>query len=227
MLDGSDSLFEWVDDPAAPAPGLVPFADMPQIERADYVFNANDSYWLSNPDEPLTGYSPLHGVADVPAVAADAHEHDAARANGEGPWTVEDIETTLFAERSAITELLRQPLVDACTATPTVDLNGTTVDLTLACETLASWDGTYTLDARGAILFREWLSRFDYVELIDAGRLFADAFDPANPATTPSTPVDDRSEWLVGARQHDPDAAAARHPGRRAARRLAVRGAHR
>ena len=47
------------------------------------------------------------------------------------------------------------------------------------------------------MLFREWLSRFDWVDRTDAGRLFADAFDPANPATTPSTPVDDRSEWLV------------------------------
>jgi acyl-homoserine-lactone acylase len=115
----------------------------------------------------------------------------------DGPWTADDIESTLFAERSAVTELLYQPLVDACKANPTVDLNGATVDLTLACETLASWDGTYALDARGAILFREWLARFDYNELIDTGRLFADAFDPANPATTPSTPVDDRSEWLV------------------------------
>ena len=79
MLDGSDSLFEWVDDPAAPAPGLVPFADLPQIERSDYVFNANDSYWLSNPDEPLTGFSPMHGVSRRAAVAADSHQPDAAR----------------------------------------------------------------------------------------------------------------------------------------------------
>jgi acyl-homoserine-lactone acylase len=175
MLDGSDSLFEWIDDPAAPAPGLVPFSSMPQIERSDYVFNANDSYWLSNPSEPLTGFSPLHGVADVPQpprtrtnlMLLEGHD---------GTWTAADIETTLFAERSAVTELLHQPLVDACTASPSVDLNGTTLDLTTACDALASWDGTFTLDARGAVLFREWLSRFDYNELIDTGRLFADAF---------------------------------------------------
>ncbi len=196
MLDGSDSLFEWVDDPAAPAPGLVPYADVPQIERADYVFNANDSYWLSNPDEPLTGFSPMHGVADVPQ-STRTRTNIMLLEEHEGSWTAEDIETTLFAERSTITELLRQPLVDACTATPTVNLNGAEVDLTLACETLAAWDGTYTLDARGAIMFREWLARFDYNELIDTGRLFADAFDPAHPATTPSTPIEDRSEWLV------------------------------
>jgi acyl-homoserine-lactone acylase len=196
MLDGSDSLFEWVDDPSAPAPGLVPYAEMPQIERADYVFNANDSYWLSNPDEPLTGFSPMHGVADVPQ-STRTRTNIMLLEERDRPWTAADIEATLFAERSAVTDLLRQPLVDACTETPTVNLNGADVDLALACETLAAWDGTYTLDARGAILFREWLARFDFNELIDAGRLFADAFDPANPATTPSTPVEDRSQWLV------------------------------
>jgi acyl-homoserine-lactone acylase len=196
MLDGSDSLFEWVDDPAAPAPGLVPYADVPQIERADYVFNANDSYWLSNPDQPLTGFSPMHGVVDVPQ-SPRTRTNIMLLEQREGPWTADDIEATLFAERSAVTELLRQPLVDACTESPNVSLNGADVDLTLACETLAAWDGTYTLDARGAIVFREWLARFDFPELIGAGRLFADAFDPANPATTPSTPVEDRSQWLV------------------------------
>ena len=175
MLDGSDSLFEWIDDPAAPAPGLVPFSSMPQIERSDYVFNANDSYWLSNPSEPLTGFSPLHGVADVPQ-SPRTRTNLMLLEGHDGTWTAADIETTLFAERSAVTELLHQPLVDACTASPSVDLNGTTLDLTTACDALASWDGTFTLDARGAVLFREWLSRFDYNELIDTGRLFADAF---------------------------------------------------
>src|SRR5690606_36983674 len=33
----------------------------------DYVFNANDSYWLSNAQNLLDGdYSPLHGRRDVP-----------------------------------------------------------------------------------------------------------------------------------------------------------------
>lgn len=196
MLDGSDSLFEWVDDPAAPAPGLVSYANMPAIERSDYVFNANDSYWLSNPNEPLTGFSPLHGVANTPQTPR-TRTNIMLLEDHEGTWTLDDIQTTLFAERSALAEMLRQPLVDACTATPTVELGGSTVDLTEACSVLAAWDGTFTLDARGAIVFREWLSRFDFDDYVDAGRLFVDSFDPAKPASTPSTPVDDRSEWLA------------------------------
>ena len=38
--------FQWVDDNGARDPGLVPYRDMPKIERDDYVFNANDSFWV-------------------------------------------------------------------------------------------------------------------------------------------------------------------------------------
>src|SRR5690606_19752955 len=66
LLDGGNSLFEWVEEPGARSPGLVPYARTPKIERTDFVFNANDSYWLSNPHAPLTGYSPLHGASRTP-----------------------------------------------------------------------------------------------------------------------------------------------------------------
>ena len=42
LLDGSNSLFQWQDDPGARDPGLVPFDEMPMTERTDYVFNAKD-----------------------------------------------------------------------------------------------------------------------------------------------------------------------------------------
>ena len=66
LLDGSDPLYEWVDDPDARDPGLVPFDEMPQLERTDFLFNANDPYWFVNPDELLTGYSPAHGLEETP-----------------------------------------------------------------------------------------------------------------------------------------------------------------
>ena len=59
LLDGGDSRFEWVDHAAARDPGILPFSSLPQLERRDYVFNANDSYWLANSDELLEGLDPL------------------------------------------------------------------------------------------------------------------------------------------------------------------------
>ena len=35
-------------------PGLVPFSEMPLVQRTDYVFNASDSFWVPNAEFPLT-----------------------------------------------------------------------------------------------------------------------------------------------------------------------------
>lgn len=196
MLDGSNSLYDWVDDPGAPAPGLVPYAALPQLERSDYVFNANDSYWLANPDQLLAGYSPMHGREGIDQ-SPRTRTNVMLLEGHQGTWTLDDVQSTLFSDRATLAELLREPLVGACTTTPSVDLNGTVVDLTAACTALTGWDGTFTDDARGAIVFREWLSRFDYADRVDAGRLFSDRFDAADPAGTPSVPVTDRADWLV------------------------------
>ena len=48
LLDGGDSKFEW-QDAGGKAPGIVPFSKSPLLERQDYVFNSNDSYWLTPP----------------------------------------------------------------------------------------------------------------------------------------------------------------------------------
>ena len=61
VLDGSDARFEWLEDPKATIAGNVPFAQKPLQDRTDYIFNANDSYWLTNVSEPMAEHSPLYG----------------------------------------------------------------------------------------------------------------------------------------------------------------------
>ena len=34
---------------------------MPHLLRSDYVTNSNDSYWLSNPTQPLEGFARIIG----------------------------------------------------------------------------------------------------------------------------------------------------------------------
>ena len=46
--------------------GLVPFEQRPQMVRTDWVQNSNDSYWSTNPDQFLTGFSPLFGSEETP-----------------------------------------------------------------------------------------------------------------------------------------------------------------
>ena len=50
---------------------------------------------------------------------------------------------------------------------------------------LANWDRRFNLDARGAVLFREWLTRYHYNETYLGRELFDVPFNPAKPLTTP------------------------------------------
>ncbi|MDZ4825957.1 MAG: penicillin acylase family protein [Actinomycetota bacterium] len=183
LLDGSDSTNEWVDAPGARSSGLVPFVDQPQLERDDYVFNANDSYWLSNPDELLTGFSPMHGREET---ARTMRTRMNVRALEEGPgddgkFTLEELQAAAFSNRALTAELLRAAVVaDVCPGA---------TDLVDACASLAAWDGRFDLDRAGAPLWGLFVEGYEFSDLFGPGPLFSDEFDPADPVNTPSVPA--------------------------------------
>ena len=49
ILDGSKAMNDWLETDS-PIPNTEPFERRPLIESEQYVFNANDSYWLSDPE---------------------------------------------------------------------------------------------------------------------------------------------------------------------------------
>ena len=62
-LDGTlaDSTCAWGTDADAERPGHLR-AEEPAVDiRRDWVMNANDSYWLPNPKQPLEGYAGIIG----------------------------------------------------------------------------------------------------------------------------------------------------------------------
>jgi acyl-homoserine-lactone acylase len=189
LLDGSDSKFEWVNDTRARDPGIVPAALAPQLERADYVFNANDSYWISNPHALLTGFSPAHGRERIPQslrTRMNVRLLDDTSATGpsgrDRRFSIDEIWRAVFSNRALSAELLRAGVVERCGATAAVTNGGTQVPLADACRVLAAWDGTFDLESRGAVLWREFLTQ---LRPADLQRLFATPFDPADPIGTP------------------------------------------
>ncbi len=216
VLDGSDSRFRWEDQPGARDPGLVPFGELPQVRRTDYVFNANDSFWVPSAEFTLTGpYSIINGEQGTAltmrtrqnaAVLGDANS--AGLAGPDGLFSADEVRTAAFENSARTAVLLRAAAVDACQTFPlidvpdlladdgTVSLPATTVDLTAACQVLAAWDGIYDLDRAGPMIWRETMARFDDADFEQAGPLFDDAFDPANPTTTPSVPAADPTPLL-------------------------------
>ncbi len=169
LLDGSDSRFRWEIQPDARDPGLVAFPELPQVARSDYVFNANDSFWVPSAEFTLTGpYSIMNGEQGTALtmrtrqnVAVLGNANSMGAAGTDGQFDADEVRTAAFDNTARTAVLLRDSAVAACTASPlvevaeltaadgTVDLPAATVDLTAACGILAAWDGVYDLDRSG------------------------------------------------------------------------------
>ncbi|MGK2928298.1 MAG: penicillin acylase family protein [Acidimicrobiales bacterium] len=181
LLDGSDPLFEWVDAEGARDPGLVPFDDMPALERDDYVFNANDPYWLAHPDELQVLDSPVFGRAERPTsprtrMNAVQLGEVGGDSGDDGLYTLDELAESVFSNRVFTAEQLVDPVLVRCTD----------AGLGEACGVLAGWDRRVDLDSRGAVLWREFIDQFDGAALVDAGPLWAEPFDAVDPVGTPS-----------------------------------------
>lgn len=188
-LDGRTSRDEW-QTTAINRPGLIPFADAPQLTRPDYVFNSNDSHWLINPNQLLEGYNPLFGAErETLALRTRMNAIALSDTGGDGKFSMPEMQEAALNNRSLTGELLKSDLVQRCTATPSVQLGAETIDLSGACAVLAAWDETFDLDSEGAVLFREFLGSFDlfgHATFTGDGIFFANHFDANNPIYTPS-----------------------------------------
>jgi acyl-homoserine-lactone acylase len=217
LLDGSDSRFAWEVVPGARDDGLVPFDKMPMVERTDYVFNANDSFWVPSDEFTLDGtFSILHGAQKTPLsmrtrqnAAVLASDNRTGLAGDDGNFSGIELRDAVFDNTGHAAELLLDATVAACSATPefevddvleedgTVALPAEIVDLTLACTILARWDGRYDLDRAGPLLWREVLNRFSNDDRTSTGTLYSDEFDPLRPTLTPAVPADDSTPLLA------------------------------
>lgn len=183
MLNGADPACEWREDPRARVRGLIPGQDMPRLRRTDYVHNANDSYWLSNPDAPLEGYSPVIGrersQVSLRTRAGLTFIAEAVEA-GKG-ITPDDLQAMLFSHRNFGAELLLDDLLALCddTSAPVL-IDDIEIDVSASCAVLANWDRRARVDSRGAHVWREF---WRVAQRID--ELWRVPFDAEDPVHTP------------------------------------------
>ena len=193
LLDGSDPKFEWLDPREARQVTLGKFQDVPQLERTDYVFNANNSFWFTNARAPLEGgHSPLHGgqrtQLSLRARNNVLHLTNAPPfmpAGRDGKFSLQEMQNAVLSNQSLTAELLVPELVKRCKDIPRVTVDGRDIDLARACTVLERWDRRLDLESRGAVLFREWIGRYEDRDLDGKGRLYAVDFDPADAVNTP------------------------------------------
>ena len=189
LLDGSDPRCEWADEEGAPAPGLLPLAALPQIEREDWVTNSNESHWLTNPATPLEGFSALCGREHHGPnfrTRANLHALGTPGTGCDGRLTKNDVVSRVLSNRSVVATNLCAEVVARCRGTEPPMIGGRRVDLSAAADVLERWDHCYDLASTGAALWRETMASFTEEALVTPGTLFADTFEPAPPFSGPA-----------------------------------------
>ncbi len=185
-LDGSRSDCMWNTDSDAAAPGIFGPRKLPNLFRTDFVLNSNDSHWLTNPRQPLTGYDSSLGSVDsarfmrTRAGLTQVLERLSGEDGqvGEG-FTLEQLQALMFSNLAYAGKILRDDLVTLCEKNPSVTLSeGVVVDIAPACPVLAQWDLHDDLDSRGAHLFREFAAA-------GGERIYRVPFDLNDPVNTP------------------------------------------
>jgi acyl-homoserine-lactone acylase len=195
LLDGSSSVNEWVEVDGARDPGLVPFADQPQLERSDYIFNANNSYWLANPAAPLEGFSPLHGGERLPPGGRPRMNDITIRegSGDDGLYTGDEVRDALLSSRSITGDQWADAVVERCAA-------GGRTDLAAACDVIAAWDRTYRTDSVGAVLWSAMLDEIleaNDVPVFAEGPLWAVPWSVDDPIDTPQGLADDDATTTI------------------------------
>lgn len=173
VLDGTraDGACAWRDDADAQRPGIFGPANLPDTTRRDWVANANDSYWLPNPQSRLEGFAGIIGCEEcVRSVRTRMVYRYVMDALKRGRISHRKLAAFQHRNRVFAAELSRQggDLGTVCQA----------ADGGAACDVLARWSGRDDADARGAHVFREFFVR------TPADR-WTVPFDPEDPIGTP------------------------------------------
>ena len=174
LLRGDTSACEWYDDPSSKVPGTLPADKMPRLTRGDYVSNSNDSYWLSNADSPLEGYSPVIGeerTARSLRTRSGLTQLAELRARKD-KFSTQDLRDMLYNQRNFGAELLLDDALILCADDDA---------LQRVCAALQNWDRTMNVDSRGGHVWREFWRDARHIE-----NIFAQGFDLSNPVATPA-----------------------------------------
>ncbi|MEH6490655.1 penicillin acylase family protein [Halopseudomonas sp.] len=187
LLDGSRAACDWKTDADSVQPGTFGPGKLPSLLSKDYVANMNDSYWLSNPEQPLTGYAGIIGREDYAQSLRTRMGHTLVRERLTGTdglngfqATSENIREITLNSRNYSAEQFKAPvLATVCDPEPT----GAELQ---ACQILSAWDNTGNLDAVGAHVWTAfWETLQTKLDDQPAVNPYAVPFDANDPINTP------------------------------------------
>ena len=178
VLDGSHSGCAWDIDPQAAQKGIFASSQLPQLLRKDFVQHSNDSAWLANPAQPLTGYSPLISQDAQPLGLRSRFALDRlAELSKKGPLAIKDLQHMVMDDQVYLATQVMPDLLKFCAT----DLGSDAATLKSACASLKAWDGRANLDSGlGLVHFQNIMQA-----LLESPDIWRVAFNPADAQNTP------------------------------------------
>lgn len=226
VLDGSRSACEWGDDTnnpdangvSAPVKGIFGPKNLPTLDRDDWVHNCNDSYWITNPEQPLTGFNRIIGAEGTErSLRTRLCILHAQRHLGKTPFPAgapnfdtdnnkkfdpQELQDTVLSSYIYSAELARDTVTGTLCQPGTVMTTSGPVAVGPACTVLSAWDLTGNLDAVGGHIWREFWRR---VRPNPAGvgpnpLLWTTPFSAADPVNTPRglNPLNPQAQASLG-----------------------------
>ncbi len=193
MLDGSRSACAWDIDPRAAQAGIFPAAQLPQLQRSDYVQHSNDSAWMANPKAPLTGFSPVISQDNIGLGPRARFALQRLQSLGKQPITVSALQSMVMDNEVYLAGQVMPDLLAFCAK----HLGNDAAALESLCTSLKTWDQRANLDSGLGLV--HFINLVEHLQQIpDAWRV---AFDPAHPLTTPSGLAIDRAPVATALRE--------------------------
>lgn len=195
VLDGSRAACEWDTDTDAPAPGIFGRANLPTLTRADWVHNCNDSYWLTNPQEPVTGYAAIIGDEDTArsmrtrlCMLQVLRRLDGSDGLAGDKFSFEQLQQVVLDSQVYTAQLERDNILGAYCPFGSALGNSGPVDISAACAVLGDWDMKNNLDSTGGHIWREfWRNLASPLATAGLESQWLTPFNPADGANTPNT----------------------------------------
>jgi acyl-homoserine-lactone acylase len=174
ILDGSRPSCAWGTSPDAAAPGIFGGDQEPVLMRRDFVENSNDSYWLANPLQPLTGYPRIFGdtgqrwgaeyidqnydLRTRSALTMVMRRIDGTDGLGPAGFTLANMKNLMYSDIQYGASLVKSQLVAMCRSFPggLAPTGSGTIPVGNSCNVLAAWNGRENPGSRGAVLFSDF-----------------------------------------------------------------------
>lgn len=173
-LDGTRAAGDcrWRTDRDSARPGMFGPRNLPATYRRDWVVNANDSYWLPNPQVRLEGFAGIIGCEQCERSLRTrmVYRYVMDRIDG-AKVTPRSLRGTQHANRVFGAEVMREggALDRVCQMAQGGD----------ACAVLAAWDGRSNTSSVGNHIFEE------FVERLPADGVWLVPFSADDPVNTP------------------------------------------